>query len=81
MEKNCKTCIDNDNGFCDQREILVEDEDPCNKCSEYGGDYYRDENGEIICRCLECPDGPYQDQENDTRKEKHESQTEQEVIQ
>lgn len=42
MEKNCKTCIDNDNGFCDQRKILVEDEDPCDKCSEYGGDYYRD---------------------------------------
>lgn len=45
MEKNCKTCIDNDCGLCDQREILVEDEDSCDKCSEYGGDYYRDENG------------------------------------
>ena len=48
MEENCKTCIDNN-------------DDPCDKCSEYGGDYYRDENGEIICRCLECPDSPYKD--------------------
>ena len=72
MEKNCKTCIGNDNGFCDQREILVEDEDPCDKCSEYGGDYYRDGNGEIICRCLECPDSPYQ--ENDTGKEKQDAE-------
>ena len=31
--------------------------------------------------CLECPDGPYQDQENDTRKENHEPQTKKEVIQ
>lgn len=39
--------------------------DSCDECIEYGGDYYRDENGEIICRCLECPDGPCQDQENE----------------
>lgn len=50
MEKTCKSCIDND---C------------CDECIEYGGDYYRDENGDIICRCLECPDGPCQDQEDE----------------
>lgn len=32
-----------------------ENADCCDKCSEHGGDYYRDENGDIICRCLECP--------------------------
>ena len=61
MEENYKTCIDNN-------------DDPCDKCSKYGGDYYRDENGEIICRCLECPDSPYQDQENDTGKEKQDAE-------
>ena len=47
MEKTSESCIDND--YCD-------------KCSEYGGDYYRDENGENICRCLECPMGPCQEE-------------------
>lgn len=31
MEKNCKTCIDNDNGFCDQKGILIDDDDSCEK--------------------------------------------------
>lgn len=25
-DKTCKTCIDNDNGFCDRKGILVEDD-------------------------------------------------------
>ena len=29
MEKTCKTCINNDDGLCDRRGILVEDEDSC----------------------------------------------------
>lgn len=29
MEKTCKTCINNDDGLCDHRGILVEDEDFC----------------------------------------------------
>lgn len=29
--KTCKTCRDNDNGLCDCRGILVEDDDECNK--------------------------------------------------
>lgn len=28
-DKTCKTCIDNDNGFCDRKGILVEDDDQC----------------------------------------------------
>lgn len=31
MEKNCKTCIDNDCGLCDQKGILVDDDDSCEK--------------------------------------------------
>ena len=30
-KKNCKTCKDNDNGLCDRKGILVEDDDTCNK--------------------------------------------------
>ena len=29
MEKTCKTCINNDDGLCDRRGVLVEDEDSC----------------------------------------------------
>ena len=29
MENTCKTCINNDDGLCDRKEILVEDEDFC----------------------------------------------------
>lgn len=32
--KTCKTCIDNEDGFCDRKGILVEDEDSCNKHRE-----------------------------------------------
>lgn len=28
-EKNCSTCINNEDGFCDRREILVEEDDTC----------------------------------------------------
>lgn len=28
-DKICKTCIDNDNGLCDRKGILVEDDDHC----------------------------------------------------
>ena len=34
MENTCKTCIDNDDGLCDCRGILVEDEDSCEKHHE-----------------------------------------------
>lgn len=31
--------------------------DYCYECSEYGDDYYMDEdkNGELVCMCPECP--------------------------
>ena len=28
-DKTCKTCIDNEDGFCDRKGILVEDDDQC----------------------------------------------------
>ena len=34
MEKICKTCIDNDDGLCDRKGILVEDEDHCDRYRE-----------------------------------------------
>lgn len=30
----CSTCIDNDNGLCDSKGILVEDDDSCDKHRE-----------------------------------------------
>ena len=34
MNKRCKTCIDNDDGLCDRKGILVEDEDHCDRYRE-----------------------------------------------
>lgn len=34
MENTCKTCINNDDGLCDRRGILVEDKDSCEKHRE-----------------------------------------------
>ena len=31
------------------------------ECSGYGDDYYMDEDGELICRCHECPMNPNYD--------------------
>lgn len=41
--KTCKTCIDNEDGFCDRKGILVEDEDSCNNHRE-GGTEWKEEN-------------------------------------
>lgn len=30
-DKTCKTCIENDNGLCDRKGILIEDDDTCEK--------------------------------------------------
>lgn len=30
-DKTCKTCIENDNGLCDRKGILIEDDDTCKK--------------------------------------------------
>ena len=40
------------------------EEDPydyCYECSGYGDDYYTDEDGELVCRCPECPMNPNYD--------------------
>lgn len=29
IERTCGTCVDNDDGFCDRKGILVEDDDSC----------------------------------------------------
>ncbi len=29
--------------------------DYCYECSGYGDDYYEDDEGEMVCRCPECP--------------------------
>lgn len=30
-DKTCKTCIENDNGLCDRKGILIENDDTCEK--------------------------------------------------
>ena len=32
--------------------------DYCYECNGYGDDYYVDEDGELVCRCPECPMNP-----------------------
>lgn len=29
--------------------------DYCYECSGYGDDYYLNDDGELVCRCPECP--------------------------
>lgn len=29
--------------------------DYCNECAGYGEDYYENDEGELVCRCPECP--------------------------
>lgn len=41
--KTCKTCVDNEDGFCDRKGILVTDEDSCNNHME-GGTEWKEEN-------------------------------------
>lgn len=31
------------------------DYDYCYECSGYGDDYYLNDDGELVCRCPECP--------------------------
>lgn len=33
-DKTCKTCLDNEDGFCDRKGILGDDEDSCEKHRE-----------------------------------------------
>ena len=36
----------------------MDDWDYCYECTGYGDDYYVDDDGELICRCKECPFNP-----------------------
>lgn len=44
---------------------MWDDDDYCYECSGYGDDYYEDENGELTCRCSECPFNLSYDPEED----------------
>lgn len=44
--KTCKTCIDNEDGFCDRKGILVADDDGCNKHREDGEEWMEENPGE-----------------------------------
>ena len=33
-DKTCDTCISNDNGLCDRKGILIEEDDTCEKHTE-----------------------------------------------
>ena len=33
-DKTCTTCIDNDNGLCDRKGILIHEDDTCNRHKE-----------------------------------------------
>lgn len=44
-DKTCRTCIDNDDGFCDRIGILVEDEDYCERWREKDGICTNDDAG------------------------------------
>ena len=34
MDKTCATCIENDDGLCDRKGILIEDDDTCDQHKE-----------------------------------------------
>ncbi len=36
IDKTCRTCIDNEDGFCDRKGILVDDEDSCENIEKTG---------------------------------------------
>lgn len=34
-DKTCSSCINNDNGLCDRKGILVEEDDTCEECTAH----------------------------------------------
>lgn len=40
-------------------------DDYCYECGGYGDDYYVDDDGELVCRCPECPMNPDRDDMDD----------------
>ena len=41
--------------------------DICYECKGYGDDYHVDENGDLICNCIECPFFEYDYWEDDEK--------------
>lgn len=35
-----------------------DDDDYCYECTGYGDDYFENEDGELECRCFDCPFNP-----------------------
>ena len=44
MDKTCKTCIENDNGLCDRKGILIEEDDTCENHTNSNGIIFLTEN-------------------------------------
>lgn len=42
-------------------------EDYCYECGGYGDDYYIDDDGELKCRCPECPFNDWEDEDESDR--------------
>jgi len=40
---------------------MYDDDVWCYECMAYGDDYYLNDEGELECRCEECPFNPYND--------------------
>lgn len=43
----------------DDDELFEWKMDICSDCRDNDGDYYFDEDGELMCKCLDCPNNPY----------------------
>ena len=44
---------------------MGEDYDVCYECGGYGDDYYVNSDGELVCRCSDCPFNPINDDDDD----------------
>ena len=43
---------------------MDENHDYCYECSGYGDDYFTNKNGELECRCPDCPLNPFKSEED-----------------
>lgn len=39
----------------DDVQIEFDEDDYCYECRGYGDDYYYSDDGELVCRCSQCP--------------------------
>ena len=49
MDKSCATCIENDDGLCDRKGVLVHDDDTCDQYKESWKDGIQ-----VSARCHHC---------------------------